>query len=95
MHSHVMTILKLFIIIIVIAMILVIDSIFIKKIHEIQLIRSHKTGNKKRKTGMWGPILNHFEQLVGQIRRPGQADAMAGILDTRNTKFDLKSPGPR
>ena len=39
---------------------------------------------------IWGSTLDHFEQLVRQIRCPGQADAMAGVLDPRNAKFDIK-----
>ena len=37
-----------------------------------------------------GSILDRFEQLVRQNRCPGQADAMAGVLDPRNGKFDIK-----
>ena len=39
---------------------------------------------------VWGPILDRFEQLVRQIRPDGHPDAMAGVLDLRNAKFDGK-----
>ena len=47
-----------------------------------------------------GRILDHFEQLVRQIRPQGHPDAMAGVLDPRNAKIDGKiawvcATGPR